>query len=162
MARYSCEPRYQKTTARLANGSQLTKISSAMVDGKKHGEYEGFMFQFVSYGDFMGDGNEEAIIVLIYLTGGTQTTHYVYIYAPGSMVQDSLPIAIPEAEQTQDSTVYTRETACSSLSYWIQRERVLGHVVLPASDFQLQVAKQSFQAGGSHRTANPSTARGTS
>ena len=51
-----------------------------MVDGKEYGQYEGFTFESVKYADLTGDGNEEAIIVLMYHSGGTQTTNYVYIY----------------------------------------------------------------------------------
>ena len=67
----------------LVDGSQLTKTSSVTVDGKEYGQYEGFTFESVSYGDAMGDGKEEAIVVLMYQTGGTQTTNYVYVYSPG-------------------------------------------------------------------------------
>lgn len=76
-------PATKQRTIHLVDGSQLTKISSAVVDGKEYGQYEGFTFESVSYADLMGDGNEEAIIVLMYHTGGTQTTNYVYVYASG-------------------------------------------------------------------------------
>jgi hypothetical protein len=41
----------------------------------------GFTLQSVAYADVTGDGNEDAIVVLLYQTGGTQNTHYVYIYS---------------------------------------------------------------------------------
>lgn len=65
----------------LSNGEDLTKESSLLVDGKEYAQYSGFEFQSVSYGDLVGDGKEDAIVVLRYLTGGTQTTNYVYFYA---------------------------------------------------------------------------------
>jgi hypothetical protein len=49
------------------------------MNGEEYGQYEGFAFQSVSYADLTGDGHEEAIVVLIYHTGGTQTTNYVYV-----------------------------------------------------------------------------------
>jgi hypothetical protein len=64
----------------LVDGSDLTKTSSVVVDGKEYGQYEGFTFESVKYADLTGDGNEEAIIILMYHSGGTQTTNYVYIY----------------------------------------------------------------------------------
>jgi len=61
----------------LVNGEELIKDSS-------YGDYvvlSGFMLQSVQYVDVTGGGKEEAIVVLLYLTGGTQNTHYVYIYS---------------------------------------------------------------------------------
>ena len=73
-------PAANRRTIHLVGGSDLTKTSSVMVDGKEYGQYEGFTFESVKYADLTGDGNEEAIIVLMYHSGGTQTTSYVYIY----------------------------------------------------------------------------------
>ncbi|HUD15458.1 MAG TPA: hypothetical protein VMQ56_17535 [Terracidiphilus sp.] len=42
---------------------------------------EGFTLQSVTFSDVTGDGQEDAIAVLLYQTGGTQNTHYVYIYS---------------------------------------------------------------------------------
>lgn len=42
---------------------------------------EGFTLQSVKFADVTGDGREEAIVQLLYRTGGTQNTHYVYIYS---------------------------------------------------------------------------------
>jgi len=41
----------------------------------------GFSFQSVEFADVTGDGKEDAIVVLFYRTGGTQNTHYIYIYS---------------------------------------------------------------------------------
>ena len=76
-------PATNRKTIHLVDGSQLTKTSSVMVDGKEYSQYEGFTLESVSYGDAIGDGKEEAIIVLMYHSGGTQTTNYVYIYGLG-------------------------------------------------------------------------------
>ena len=76
-------PATNKKTIHLLDGSQLTRISSVMVDGKEYGQHEGFTFESVSYGDITGDGKEEAIVVLMYHSGGTQTTNYVYVYSLG-------------------------------------------------------------------------------
>ena len=40
----------------------------------------GFSLQSVVYADVTGDGTEDAIVALLYETGGTQTTNYVYIF----------------------------------------------------------------------------------
>jgi hypothetical protein len=64
----------------LVDGSDLTKDSSVMMDGKEYAQYEGFTFESVQFAEVTGNGEEEAIVVLRYLTGGTQTTNYVYIY----------------------------------------------------------------------------------
>lgn len=61
----------------LVNGKDLTKVGS-------YGEYvqwAGFSLQSVQYADVTGDGIEDAIVVLLYQTGGTQNTHYVYVYS---------------------------------------------------------------------------------
>lgn len=73
-------PATNKKMIHLIEGSQLTKTSSVIVDGKEYGQYEGFTLQSISYGDVVGDGREEAIVTLLYQSGGTQTTNYVYIY----------------------------------------------------------------------------------
>jgi len=76
-------PATNRKTIHLINGSQLSKTSSVIVEGREYGQYEGFTFESVSYGDAIGDGKEEAIIVLTYHSGGTQTTNYVYVYGLG-------------------------------------------------------------------------------
>jgi hypothetical protein len=66
---------------RIVNGSDLTKTSSFVMDGKEYAQYEGFTLESVKFADLTGDGRDEAIVVLRYHTGGTQTTEYVYVYA---------------------------------------------------------------------------------
>jgi len=51
------------------------------MDGREYVQYEGFTLQSVNFADLTGDGQEEAIVVLHYRTGGTQQTDYVYIYS---------------------------------------------------------------------------------
>ena len=61
----------------LVNGKDLTKVGS-------YGDYvdwAGFSLQSVQYLDVTSDGKEDAIVVLLYQTGGTQNTHYVYVYS---------------------------------------------------------------------------------
>ncbi len=41
----------------------------------------GFSLQSVEYSNVTGDGKEDAVVVLLYQTGGTQNTHYVYVYS---------------------------------------------------------------------------------
>lgn len=65
----------------LVNGDELEKVSSFMMDGKEYPQFAGFTLQSVEFADVTGDGNEEAIVVLLYQSGGTQNTHYVYIYS---------------------------------------------------------------------------------
>ena len=64
----------------LLDGTNLTKTSSFVMDGKEYAQYEGFTFESVHYADLTGDGNDEAIVDLSYRSGGTQTTDYVYVY----------------------------------------------------------------------------------
>lgn len=64
----------------LVAGSGLRKTSSFVMNGKDHPQLEGFELQSVAYADLTGDGTDQAIVVLRYLSGGTQTTNYVYIY----------------------------------------------------------------------------------
>jgi hypothetical protein len=49
-----------------------------LVNGK---DVSGFTLQSVAYADVTGDGKEDAVVVVRYESGGTQNTHYVYIYA---------------------------------------------------------------------------------
>jgi hypothetical protein len=79
----TAQPAVNSKTIHLVGGSQLEKISNVVVDGKDYGQYEGFTFQSVRYGDLTGDGKEEAIVSLLWQSGGTQTTNYVYVYASG-------------------------------------------------------------------------------
>jgi len=67
----------------LVNGDNLTKASSFVMNGQEYAQWEGFTLQSVEFADATGEGKEDAIVVLEYLTGGTQKTHYVYIYAFG-------------------------------------------------------------------------------
>lgn len=69
-----------KREIHLENGSALTKTSSFVMDGKQYAEYEGFKLESVKFADLTGDGQDDAIVVLRYYTGGTQNTNYVYIY----------------------------------------------------------------------------------
>jgi hypothetical protein len=70
----------EKTLVHLVDGSDLTKTSSFVMEGKEYSQFAGFTLDSVKYADLMGDGKEEAIVVLTYQTGGTQTTNYLYIY----------------------------------------------------------------------------------
>ncbi len=74
----------QRKPIHLVNGEELSKDSAFVMDGKKYVQYSGFTFQSVMYADLTGNGEEDAIVVLSYHTGGTQTTNYVYIYSPGA------------------------------------------------------------------------------
>ena len=65
----------------LVNGENLAKSSSFVTDGHEYTLWEGFTLQSVRYADVTGDGKDYAIVVLLYKTGGTQNTHYVYIYS---------------------------------------------------------------------------------
>jgi len=64
--------RPQRKRIHLLNGEDLTKSSSVVVDGREYVEWEGFTLKSVSFADLTGNGQEEAIIVLHYRTGGTQ------------------------------------------------------------------------------------------
>jgi hypothetical protein len=65
----------------LVNGDDLMKASSFVMDGHEYIQWEGFTLQSVEFADVTGAGKEDAIVVLKYFTGGTQNTHYVYIYS---------------------------------------------------------------------------------
>lgn len=71
---------HQRQPIHLVDGKDLTKESSFKMDGKEYAQYEGFTLQSVSFADLTGDGRDDAIVVLRYNTGGTQTTNYVYFY----------------------------------------------------------------------------------
>lgn len=65
----------------LVNGKALRKSSSFVMDGHEYTQWRGFTLQSVKFADLTSDGQEEAIVVLHYRTGGTQQTDYVYIYS---------------------------------------------------------------------------------
>ncbi len=77
----STDVRPQRKPIHLVNGTDLGKSSSVVVDGRGYVQWEGFTLQSVSFADLAGDGQEDAIVVLHYRTGGTQETDYVYIYS---------------------------------------------------------------------------------
>jgi hypothetical protein len=74
------DPSRSQREIRLVAGSDLKKISSFVMDGKEYAQYEGFKLDSVKFADLTGDARDEAIVVLRYLTGGTQTSNYVYVY----------------------------------------------------------------------------------
>jgi hypothetical protein len=49
-----------------------------LANGKDH---SGFTLQSLRYIDLTGSGKQSAVVVLFCQTGGTQNTHYVYIYS---------------------------------------------------------------------------------
>jgi hypothetical protein len=70
-----------KKPIHLVNGDDLEKASGFVMGGREYSQFSGFTLQTVEYADVTGDGQENAIVVLHYRTGGTQTTDYVYIYS---------------------------------------------------------------------------------
>jgi hypothetical protein len=75
------EAHSDKKPIHLLNGNDLTKSSNFVMEGQEYAQWKGFTFQSVEFADVTGEGKEEAIVVLKYRTGGTQETHYVYIYS---------------------------------------------------------------------------------
>jgi hypothetical protein len=71
----------KKNSIHLVNGNDLTKSSSFVMNGREYTQWMGFTLQSVEYADVTGEGKEDAVVVLLYQTGGTQNTHYVYIYS---------------------------------------------------------------------------------
>ena len=71
----------KKNPIHLVDGSDVSKNSNVVVDGLEYSQLSGFTMQSASFADVTGDGNEDAIVVLLYKTGGTQNTHYVYTYS---------------------------------------------------------------------------------
>jgi hypothetical protein len=67
----------KKKPIHLVNGEEL---SADCAGGACNGP-EGFVFESVQYAKLTGDEGEDAIVVLRYLTGGTQKTDYIYIYS---------------------------------------------------------------------------------
>ena len=67
----------RKKPIHLANGKDLSKGPVAGAEG----EQQGFLFRSVQYAQLAGIEGEAAIVVLRYLTGGTQKTDYIYIYS---------------------------------------------------------------------------------
>jgi len=74
------DPSQSRREIRLVAGSDLKKTSSFVMDGREYVQYEGFKLDFVKFADLTGDGRDEAIVVLRYLSGGSQTSNYVYVY----------------------------------------------------------------------------------
>ena len=68
-------------TIQLKDGENLQKVPIGKVGDGGYYEVSGFTLQEVKYADLTGSGKEDAIVVLRYFTGGTQTTNYVYIYS---------------------------------------------------------------------------------
>jgi len=52
-----------------------------LVNGSDDAESPNFTFESVKFADVTGDGKEDAIVVLTFHSGGTQTSDYVYIYS---------------------------------------------------------------------------------
>ncbi len=69
-----------RKSIQLVDGKDLINTSSFVMNGKEYAQYEGFTFKSVRYADLTRDGHEEAIVDLMYHSGGTQTTDYVYVY----------------------------------------------------------------------------------
>jgi hypothetical protein len=67
----------KKKPIHLVSGEEL---SADCAGGACNGP-EGFIFESVQYAKLTGDEGEDAIVVLRYLTGGTQKTDYIYIYS---------------------------------------------------------------------------------
>jgi hypothetical protein len=70
-----------RTPIHLVNGEDLTKSSSFLMNGHEYTQWEGFTLQSVAFADLTSEGQEQAIVVIHYRTGGTQQTDYVYIYS---------------------------------------------------------------------------------
>jgi len=58
-------------------GGNIKGPAIRLVNGK---DVSGFTLQSVAYADVTGDGKEDAVVVR-YDGGGTQNTHYIYIYS---------------------------------------------------------------------------------
>jgi hypothetical protein len=59
-------------------GGNIKGPAIRLVNGK---DVSGFTLQSVAYADVTGDGKEDAVVVVRYDGGGTQNTHYIYIYS---------------------------------------------------------------------------------
>jgi hypothetical protein len=51
-----------------------------LVNGSDDAESPNFTFESVKFADVTGDEKKEAIVVLTFHSGGTQTSNYIYIY----------------------------------------------------------------------------------
>src|SRR5579862_3268071 len=71
----------KRNAIHLVRGDDLTKSSSFVMEGREYTQWEGFTLESVQFADVTGDGQEDAIVVLHYRSGGTQQTDYVYIYS---------------------------------------------------------------------------------
>jgi hypothetical protein len=69
------EPHSRKRSIRLINGS-----SPESRDKQRNFTGNGIFLSKVSYGDVTGEGQEEAIVVLGFLTGGSGMPNCVYVY----------------------------------------------------------------------------------
>ena len=65
----------------LKHGQDIQKVTSVVVEGHEYPIWQGFTLTSAKFAKITGEGQEQAIIVLHYKTGGTQQTDYVYIYS---------------------------------------------------------------------------------
>jgi hypothetical protein len=54
----------------LVNGDDLEKVSSFVMEGHEYSQFAGFTLQSVEFADLTGEGTEDAIVSLLYRTGG--------------------------------------------------------------------------------------------
>lgn len=71
-------PRFGHDHLKWLDPSQPGHIQ--LVNGSDHAASPTFTFESVKYADVTGDGNDDAIVVLTFHSGGTQTSDYIYIY----------------------------------------------------------------------------------
>ncbi len=156
-------PATKRKPIHLVDGSDLTKTSTFEMNGEEYGQYEGFTFQSVSYGDLTGDGHEQAVVVLIYHTGGTQTTNYVYVYTLDQHRPKLLAAYCHTGNRSaQDFMGYTPNRVCSYSSCWIERVP-RPSVVLPGLWCRATVWQSGcLQAGWSHQPPYPAPTAGGS
>lgn len=93
---------HRRQPIHLVNGKDLSKLSSFKMDGKEYAQYGGFTLQSVSFADLTGGDKEDAIVVLRYNTGGTQTTNYVYFYKFEDGKPVFWPTVTPEIARMKD------------------------------------------------------------
>jgi len=65
--------------------------------------FNGLTLESVTLADVTADGINEAIVILRYDTGGTQYSHYVYIYSIGSTLAVSVVIVTTQLPRSFSS-----------------------------------------------------------
>jgi hypothetical protein len=81
MARRAGKPAFQLKVDPRGEWKEPQEVVEHRDGRHEYTQWQGYTLQSVEFADVTGNGQEEAVVVLRYRTGGTQQTDYVYIYS---------------------------------------------------------------------------------